>query len=107
MKVHTISMNDHKNYNCEIFFEDGTSAKVFADWLHNEKLDYWKGWSCDAGITRIVIEENLDVYSGRCHNDYLGNLNGEWNILNESICKKERCVPVTDDLQARKSKIND
>ena len=98
-------MIDHKNYNCEIFFEDGTSSKVFADWLHNEKLDCWKGWSCDAGITRIVIEENFDVYSGRCHNDYLGNLNSEWDLLEEAICKKERCSAVTDDLMVEKKRL--
>lgn len=100
-------MIDHKNYNCEIFFEDGTSAKIFADWLHNEKLDYWKGWSCDSGITRLSIEDNFDVYSARCHNDYLGNLNTGWNLLEESICKRERCTGCTDDLILKKSKPHD
>jgi hypothetical protein len=100
-------MNDHKNNNCEIFFEDGTSAKVFSDWLHNENLDHWEGWSCDAGITRISIEENFDVYSARCRNDYLGNLNNEWKLLEESICKREQCTGCTDDLVLKKGKLND
>lgn len=107
MKVDLTLISDHWDHNCEITLDDGTSKKVFADWLHNNNLDYWKGWNCDAGVTRISITENLDVFSARCNNDYLGNLNTEWNLLENSICKQDRCTLCTDDLMLKKYKNND
>tara|TARA_B110000503_G_C6984776_1_gene344769 strand:+ start:502 stop:804 length:303 start_codon:yes stop_codon:yes gene_type:complete len=100
-------MLDHKNHNCEVFFEDGTSAKVYANWIHNNNLDLWQGWSCAAGADRILITEDLDIYSGECKNDYLGNLNSEWNLIEKPICKRARCTGCTDDLLVKKSKPND
>ena len=100
-------MIDHKNYNCEIFFDDGSSAKIFANWLHNNNLNYWKGWKCDAGVTRINIDHNFDVYSGVCLNDSLGNVFTDFDILEKNVCKRDRCIGCTDDLLVEKSKIND
>jgi hypothetical protein len=107
MKENTISMLDQENHNCKVFFEDGTSAKVYANWIHNNNLDQWQGWYCAAGADRILITEDLDVYSGECKNDYLGNLNLEWNLIENPICKRERCSGCTDDLLMEKSKHND
>lgn len=94
------------NNNCEIFYDDGSSEKVYANWIHNNKLDYWKGWKCNAGVTRIHVLDNFDVYDGTCYNCYLGNLDTEWNIKDQNICQKNRCSGCTDDLMLEK-KIND
>ena len=106
MKENSISFpkEDHHNHNCTIVFDDGSSTKVFAEWLHNNNLDHWKGWECEAGVTRISITENFDVYSGRCKNDYLGNLYKDWSLLPNATCKKQQCTGCTDDLLVSKSK---
>ena len=107
MKDISTLTSDQYNYNCKIILDNGKSINVFADWLHNENLDHWKGWSCNAGVTRLSITENFDVYSARCNNNYLGNLKTGWNLLEKNICKQERCNSCTDDLLIEKSKSND
>ena len=103
MKESTISFSDkdHNNHNCTIIFDDGSSMKVFADWLHNTNNDHWKGWKCDAGVNRISIMDNFDVYSGRCKNDYLGNIMSDWTLLDDNVCKRDRCNLCTDDLMIK------
>ena len=97
--------SNHENYNCRILLDDGQEYLVYANWLHNEHLDNWKGWSCDAGKTRFYIDANLDVYGGECQNDYLGNAIDGINILdNGTTCKQDRCNGCTDDLAVAKSK---
>ena len=107
MKDNSILPSDQENHNCEIILDDGTSFKVYANWIHNNDLDHWQGWSCAAGADRILITEELDVYSGECKNDYLGNLNTQWDLLENPVCKRSRCTGCTDDLLMEKSKPND
>ena len=102
-----MTCQDHINYNCIIEFDDGSTNKVYSQWLSNQELCYWKEWSCDAGIKRIYIDVNEEVYGGVCHNDYLGNLQDGWAILDKrTICRKERCSGNTDDLVIFKQQIN-
>lgn len=87
--------------------ESGQDYLVSANWIHNQDLDHWKDWECSAGVTRIMIDENFDVYSGECLNDYLGNLTAAWNIINRfTVCKQYRCSGCTDDLLISKKKQN-
>lgn len=87
------------DYNCEITCEDGSKFLLNANRLHNQQLDHWEGWHCEAGSTRLWIEHNGAVYSGECKNDYLGNIFSDWNILMQpTVCKKNRCSGCTDDL---------
>jgi hypothetical protein len=51
------------------------------------------------------VKENFDVYSGECKNDYLGNLFKDFKILDENICKRDRCTGCTDDLIIKKRKL--
>lgn len=82
-----------------MLLQNGDTYYVNANWIHNNDLDFWNGWECDAGFNRINIDENLNVYSGECLNDNLGNINGEWAILDRpTICKRNRCTGCTDDL---------
>ena len=93
------SFSNHKYYNCSILLDNGEQFNVNANWLHNENLDNWKNWSCDAGYNRINIDVDFSVTSGECHNDYLGNLLTEWHLLdNLTTCRKDRCTGCTDDL---------
>jgi hypothetical protein len=97
-------IENQENYNCRVVTTSGDEYLVYANWLHNEKLDNWKGWVCDAGATRISIDQNFNIYSGECRNDSLGNALGEFTILENTVCKKDRCTGCTDDLVISKHK---
>ena len=98
-----MTFSNQFNYNCKVTLDTNEVYLVDANWLHNTKKDYWKGWHCDAGATRILIDNNLDVYSGQCRNDYLGNIKTGWKLLNSSAtCKQERCTGCADDLMVKK-----
>lgn len=96
---------DHENYNCEITLDDGKIFRIYANWLHNQDLDHWQGWRCNAGSTRLSIDKNLDVWSGECKNDFLGNLKDQWDVMRSpTICRQETCGGCTDDLLTKKFK---
>lgn len=92
------NFENHENYNCKLVTDTGEEFFVYANWLHNQKLDHWKGWHCEAGSTRILIEKDFSLYSGECKNDYLGSAVGEFKILTGTVCQQEICGPCTDDL---------
>jgi hypothetical protein len=89
---------NHSNYNCKITLNNGKEYQVYANWMHNQNLDHWKGWRCDAGHTRFYIDKNFDVWSAECHNDYLGNALGTWEPKFDTICNRPTCSGCTDDL---------
>lgn len=95
---------NHQNYNCEITLNNGETYRVYANWLHNENLDYWEGWDCSVGVSRILVSKDGSVYDGECRNSYLGNLNTEWNLKESNTCTKPRCNGCTDDLMSKKHK---
>lgn len=91
------------NYNIQITLTDGNTYRIYANFLHNETLDRWQGWHCQAGANRIYIDKNLDVWSGQCKNDYQGNMTTEWSLYqNHTVCKQDRCTGCTDDLAVTK-----
>jgi len=97
---------DQEFHDCELTLSNGRKHRVFGSWIHNQNLDYWQGWECSAGKERLFIDENLNVYSGECQNDYLGNLTEQWNPLaNNTTCKKVRCSGCNDDLIVSKKEI--
>jgi len=95
---------NQENYNCRITTDTGEEYLVYANWLHNERLDNWQGWHCEAGATRLLIDKDLKVHSGECKNDLLGNALSEFNLNKETICKQDRCTGCTDDLIVAKHK---
>jgi hypothetical protein len=95
---------NHSNYNCEITLDTGEQYQVYANWIHNNDLDHWQGWHCDAGHTRFYIDKRFDIWSGECQNDYLGNVLGEWSIKTDTVCQQPTCTGCTDDLITEKSK---
>ena len=95
---------NHSNYNCEITLDTGQQYLVYANWIHNNRLDQWSGWSCSAGHTRFLIDKDFEIYSGECKNDHLGNVLSNWNIKTDTLCKRNTCTGCTDDLLTEKSK---
>ena len=96
----------HRYYNCEIQLNTGETYRVEANWLHNQGLDYWQGWSCDAGYKRLTIDKNFNVFSAQCENDNLGNLLTDWHFPEApTTCQKPRCTGCTDDLLIKKHEI--
>ena len=101
-----MKFENQQYYNCEIELDNGDKYRVGANWLHNENLDHWQDWSCDAGYRRLDIDKNFNVYSAQCKNDLLGNIFTDWAVLTEpTVCKFTRCTGCTDDLiQHKKEK---
>lgn len=97
-------MIKHSNYNCRVTTQDGEEHLVYANWLHNQALDKWQGFRCDAGRTRFHIDKNFDVWSGECKNDYLGNIMTDWAPKTHVICQQATCSGCTDDLIVEKTK---
>lgn len=98
-----MQFENHQYYNCEIELSDGQRYKISANWLHNNDLDHWKNWSCDAGYKRLSIDKDFNVYSAQCENEILGNIFSGW-VLHDgpSVCKRETCTGCTDDLLTHK-----
>ena len=82
--------------------DSGEEYQVYANWIHNNNLDHWQGWTCDAGHTRFAIDKDFNVWSGECQNDYLGNALGQWSPIPSAICQRTTCTGCTDDLLTRK-----
>jgi hypothetical protein len=101
-----LDINDHLHYNCEVILDTGDKYKIDANWMHNQQLDNWQSWLCDAGHLRLHIDENLDVFSGECLNDKLGNVLTDFTPFTQPMpCKQTRCTGCTDDLIQHKRKI--
>lgn len=94
-------LENHNNYNCRAVTDTGEEYFLYANWLHNNHLDTWKGWQCDAGASRIYIDKDLNVFSGECENDSLGTV-FDFELLNSTVCNKDRCSGCTDDLLVAK-----
>ena len=100
-----MNFENHKNYNCKILLNNDEEYVIYANWMHNNQLDNWKGWACEAGAARIFIDKNLNVWSGECKNDLLGSIDNGWNLYqSHSLCKRDRCTGCTDDLIVKKWK---
>lgn len=95
---------NHPNYNCKIITDTGKEYQVYANWIHNNDLDHWQGWICDAGKTRFYIDKNFDIWSGECQNNHLGNALTKWEPKVDTICQQATCTGCTDDLITKKQK---
>jgi hypothetical protein len=74
-----------------------------ANWLHNNKLDLWKGWSCNAGIDRLYIDPTGRLYGAECENNYIGHIDQNWVLPDQpTVCNQARCTGCTDDLMVTK-----
>lgn len=94
-----MTYQNHINYNCKITLDTGESYNVYSQWLSNQSLNKWKGWECNAGVTRLFINVDEDVFSAVCQHDRLGNMRSGWSIPNSvTICQKDTCFTNTDDL---------
>jgi hypothetical protein len=102
-----LKFQPHEYYNCEVILDNSRHYRIEGNWLHNQGLDHWCGWSCEAGYSRLYINTDNEVYSGQCLNDYLGNLNTEWKLLlKPTTCFQQHCTGCTDDLIVAKKEGN-
>ena len=97
-----MQFSDHQYYNCRVYLDDQTEFLVDANWLHNNQLDQWQNWQCNAGVERIHISSTGEVYSGECENDYLGHIDQDWNLQQPTQCQRKTCTGCTDDLLVAK-----
>lgn len=99
---------NHSNYNCRVTLDNDQQYHIYANWLSNNNLHEWKGWHCEAGMTRIHIDKNLQIWSGECRNDLIGDALTQWHLFVEpSICHKTTCSGCTDDLITAKWRFNE
>lgn len=94
-------LRDHFDYNIKVTTDSGTQYKIFANWLHNNQFDHWKGWVCSAGATRLYVDKDFRVFGGECKNDQLGSV-FDFQLLTNTVCKRDRCTGCTDDLMVAK-----
>jgi hypothetical protein len=96
-----MKLENQSNYNCRVRTDTGEEYLLYANWLHNNQQDHWQGWQCNAGATRLYIDKDLNVFSGECENDCLGTV-FDFDLLNSTVCKRDRCGGCTDDLMVAK-----
>jgi hypothetical protein len=97
----------NENCNAIVTTSTGDSVAIFADQLIDKRLNFFNGWSCNAGSERIYIEKDFTVFSGQCKNNMLGNLFDEnFKILNHPvICKQNSCTCTGDIYTTKKANI--
>jgi len=90
------------------------TKKVTEIYLDEQKLDMisimynedykFKGWTCNAGVTRFYIRANGDIYRASCSNDpKIGNIVFDTDIfdLKPTVCRMKEC-PCADDIKVEK-----
>ncbi len=97
------TLSNHSNYNCRVSTDSGEEYLIYANWLHNNNQDNWKGWTCETGSTRLFIDKNLEVFGGECKNQQLGNALTGFSLVENAICQLPRCTGCTDDLMTSKT----
>jgi hypothetical protein len=76
---------------------------MHANQLTDLDLHHWKNWFCNVGFDSIYVDEQGKTWAGMCQNQYLGNIYGEVNLLDEpGKCQFESCTNCTTDLMSYK-----
>ena len=98
-----MTLPNHSNYNCKVTTSNGEESLIYANWLNNEHQNFWKDWHCQVGTERFYIDQDLQVFSGECKNNYLGSILSDFEPLpNGTKCSRDRCNGCTDDLMTAK-----
>jgi hypothetical protein len=97
-----LQFKNHSNYNCEIKTQFGNTYQVYANWIHNTDQDHWQGWHCNTGSTRLYIDKDLKVFNGECSVLNLGHALDGFDLVDTTVCTKQRCSGCTDDLMTKK-----
>lgn len=89
-------------------FSDGTRrmmSEISETTFKLQKMNYFKGWNCSAGIDSIDINFSGEVWSSICKSVKLGRINDFKLLEAQQVCPKELCIHPAD-LAIRKSKPN-
>ena len=97
-------INEKRFNNYSFSPEDGMPSEVYLDGKKIENKDFailkffgktdFKGWKCNAGITRLFIVANGDIFRGTCRNGgRIGNIMFDTNVFNlePTVCHKIAC----------------
>jgi len=64
--------------------------------LQSKQVDY-RGWKCYAGIRKLVINSQGDIYMAQCKIGKLGNINTTWKFNEEPVtCTIRYCACLSD-----------
>lgn len=87
-------------------YEDGRSEQMPATEFLTRGLNEWSGWSCNAGIELLSINDAGEVYRGLCHEGgVIGHVASPDQFqLPESpvVCTHKSCVCQTDIMVTRR-----
>ncbi len=78
----------------EVLYSNNSLDQVQEHQIKLLSANQWKGWLCTAGLNRIQISTNGDIYRGQCmQGNLLGNINsGIWEIPSDPVlCQKKSC----------------
>ena len=112
---HYFRKNKHARVAIKVVMEDGSTKKVNNNWITLNKLNSFKGWSCNLGQDSLFITKEGNV-TGTC-NENLYGLDFRYNIYDPDFtdkfnpvikpvnCSKELCL-CQAEVNLRK-KIND
>lgn len=106
LKLYTVPKEEYSNLVAT--YSDGSEVQTYATRINFLKQNYFKGWECESGVTRIVIREDSSVWNAECFTTYLGNLaDGTFELLPDPvICTAHRCTNNPDDIMVAKRKIS-
>ena len=70
--------------------------RVYEQILQSEQVDY-RGWICYAGIRKLMINSDGDIYVAQCKINKLGNINTTWKFNDEPVtCTIRNCACLSD-----------
>lgn len=104
-----LNKNSTVKPDCVIESEDGSPLFYHCNDIIKNKLNNFKGWSCNAGIESLMINWDGDVHRATCRvGGSLGNIyQGTFKIPTEPIlCTRDWCTCAAD-IPLTKEKIND
>lgn len=97
------SMNLPSKYNLDGEIVDNRFIYFLKYYQNND----FYGWQCTAGINRLYINANGDIFRGTCKNDgKIGNINFDTYLSNikPTICKRHACS-CSEEIRLTKIKI--
>ena len=86
-------------YTWETFSNISTANKRDGQYeyeLQSAQIDY-RGWKCYAGIRKLMIDNNGDIYAAQCKIMKLGNINTGWQFNKDPVtCTIRNCACLSD-----------
>lgn len=109
-------IEDDKTVNGTMTYEDGTTVQYNTFEIFKNKLNQFKGWSCDIGSERIGIDAS-GLLAGNCresisdtnfnlHESSFADTFSLQHVRSSSLCTTQFC-DCTSDIRVSKRKVNE